>query len=349
MELTVKQVNGREVTCKVVTGGVLKNNKGINLPGVQVSAPSLTEKDLVDLDFAMDAGVDFIALSFVRTAEDVEELKQLITAKGKQIPVIAKIEKPEALRNFAKILKATDAVMVARGDLGVEVQAEKVPIYQKEIIDACNRAGKPVITATQMLDSMVKNPRPTRAETSDVANAIIDGTDAVMLSAETASGDYPIEAVETMVNVAVDVEHTAFMRRLDHGAETSGRIDLAVSESACRTAKTLNARAIVVFTRSGSTAALISHFRPTTAIIAFTASAEIRRRLSIFWGVRCMEIGIMENSDQQIAEVEKKLLANGFQLDDLIVITMGVPIETRGSTNLMKVHKIGTHGFYEIF
>ncbi|BCS53506.1 pyruvate kinase [Geobacter sp. SVR] len=349
MELRVASVQGNEVTCTVVTGGTLKNNKGINLPGVRVSAPSLTDKDRQDLDFALAVSVDFIALSFVRTAEDVEELKRLISARGGQVSVVAKIEKPEALKNFSAILRETDAVMVARGDLGVEVQAEKVPVYQKKIIDACNRAGKPVITATQMLDSMVKNPRPTRAETSDVANAIIDGTDAVMLSAETASGDYPIEAVETMAKVAEDIERSGFMRHPKHDSEAVGSIAMAVSEAACQTAMALNARAIVVFTRSGGTAALISHFRPTPPIIAFTASAEIRRKLSIFWGIRCTEIGVMENTDQQINEVEKKLLASGFQMGDTIVITMGIPIETRGSTNLLKVHKLGTHGFYEIF
>jgi len=293
--------------------------------------------------------VDFIALSFVRTAEDVEELKRIISSHGRQVPVVAKIEKPEALRNFNKILKVTDAVMVARGDLGVEVQAEKVPVYQKKIIAACNQAGKPVITATQMLDSMIKNPRPTRAETSDVANAIIDGTDAVMLSAETASGDYPLESVETMAKVAVDVEHTAFMRCPERGPELTRGVAQAVAESSCRAAAALNARAIVVFTQSGSTATLMSHFRPSTPIIAFTNAAEIRRRLSLFWGVHCTEVGIMENTDQQIFEVEKRLLASGFKHGDLVVISMGVPIGTRGSTNLMKVHSLGTYGFYEIF
>lgn len=349
LELKVMSVQGEDVVCTVITGGVLKNNKGINLPGVKVSAPSLTEKDCIDLAFCLESDVDFIALSFVRTAADVEELKRIISASGKRIPVVAKIEKPEALRNFDKILKVTDAVMVARGDLGVEVQAEKVPVYQKKIIEACNRAGKPVITATQMLDSMVKNPRPTRAETSDVANAIIDGTDAVMLSAETASGDYPVESVETMVKVALEVEQAGLLRSIVYGDEHSSSIAMAVAESACRAASTLHARAIVVFTRSGSTATLISHFRPSTPIIAFTASEEIRRRLSIFWGVRCTEIGIMENTDQQIFEVEKILLATGFRKGDLVVITMGTPIETRGSTNLMKVHKLGTHGYYEVF
>lgn len=349
LEFKVLAIEGDDVRCSVVTGGILKNNKGINLPGVQVSAPSLTEKDRVDLDFCLENDIDFIALSFVRTAEDVEELKRIISAAGKQIPVVAKIEKPEALKNFDKILKVSDAIMVARGDLGVEIQPEKVPIHQKKIIEACNRAGKPVITATQMLDSMIKNPRPTRAETSDVANAIIDGTDAVMLSAETASGDYPLEAVETMVKVALDVEQTGFMRQVAPHEDIRGSISMAVAESACRSAATLHARGIVVFTRSGSTAALISRFRPTIPIIAFTNSASIRRRLTLCWGIRSIEVGIMEHTDQQIFEVEKKLLASGFKREDLVVITMGIPIETRGSTNLMKVHKLGTYGFYEVF
>jgi pyruvate kinase len=347
LELKVIVNEGERVRCLVVAGGVLKNNKGINLPGVNVSAPCLTEKDLIDLDFALDAGVDFIALSFVRTAEDIIEIKRIIAAKGKDTPVIAKIEKPEALRNFKKILEVTDAVMVARGDLGVEIEPEKVPVYQKKIIQACNRAGKPVITATQMLDSMIRNPRPTRAETSDVANAIIDGTDAIMLSAETASGDFPIEAVETMVRIAKDVEN-ADLHVVTGNVGAVTTTAQAVAESSCRTAATIKAKAIVVFTRSGSTAALMSAFRPSTPIIAFTASLEIHRRLTIFWGVHCTEIGIMEHTDQQIAEVEKKLLATGFRKGDLIVITMGI-LETRGSTNLMKVHTLGTYGYYEVF
>lgn len=348
LELKVLALEGEQVRCQVVTGGLLKNNKGINLPGVNVSAPCLTEKDLIDLDVALQADVDFIALSFVRTAEDIEQIKSLIASKGKDTPVVAKIEKPEALRNFKKILEATDAVMVARGDLGVEIEPEKVPIYQKKIIQACNRAGKPVITATQMLDSMIRNPRPTRAETSDVANAIIDGTDAIMLSAETASGDFPIESVETMDRIARDVEN-ADLPVVDGKFNVLTTTAQAVAESSCRTAATIKAKAIVVFTRSGGTAALISAFRPSTQIIAFTASPEIHRRLSIYWGVYCTSVGIMENTDQQIHEVEKKLLASGFRNGDHVVITMGIPIETRGSTNLMKVHKLGTHGFYEVF
>lgn len=347
LELKVLALDGVRVRCQVVAGGLLKNNKGINLPGVNVSAPCLTDKDLIDLDFALDAGVDFIALSFVRTAGDIHEIKRIISAKGKDTPVVAKIEKPEALRNFKKILEATDAVMVARGDLGVEIEPEKVPIYQKKIIQACNRAGKPVITATQMLDSMIRNPRPTRAETSDVANAIIDGTDAIMLSAETASGDFPVESVETMVRIAKDVE-SADLHVSDGNISAITTTAQAVAEASCRTAATLKAKAIAVFTRSGSTAALLSAFRPVTPIIAFTASTEIHRRLSIYWGVQCTGVGIMENTDQQINEVEKKMLATGFRKGDRVVVTMGL-IETRGSTNLMNVHTLGTHGFYEVF
>ncbi|MBI2354792.1 MAG: pyruvate kinase [Deltaproteobacteria bacterium] len=349
MELKVIAVDGERVRCLVVSGGVLKNNKGINLPGVHVSAPCLTAKDLLDLDFALEAGVDFVALSFVRTAEDIEQLKRIIYLKGKNTPVVAKIEKPEALRNFKRILRATDAVMVARGDLGVEIEAEKVPIYQKKIIEACNRAGKPVITATQMLDSMIRNPRPTRAETSDVANAIVDGTDAVMLSAETASGDYPVESVETMFRIARDVENAAFWVKAEGRITATPSIAQAVAESACRAATSLAARAIAVFTQSGSTAALISRFRPRIPIIAFTSSPEIQRRLSIYWGVGTVGIGVMQGMDQQIREVENILLSSGYRKGDIIVIIMGIPIEARGSTNLMKVHKLGAGGFYEIY
>jgi len=341
-------IDGERVRCTVVTGGVLKNNKGINLPGVNVSAPSLTEKDLIDLEFALEADVDFVALSFVRTAEDVEQIKRIIYLRGKNTPVVAKIEKPEALQNFKKILQATDAVMVARGDLGVEIEAEKVPVFQKKIIQACNEAGKPVITATQMLESMVRNPRPTRAETSDVANAIVDGTDAVMLSAETASGDYPVEAVETMVRIARDVESADFWSTVDRSASTPS-IAQAVAESACRAATSLGAKTIAVFTQSGSTAALISRFRPHIPIIAYTASPEIQRRLSIYWGVSATGIGIMADMHQQIMAVERNMLAAGYRKGDIIVIIMGLPVEARGSTNLMKVHKLGTGEFFEIY
>ncbi len=349
LELKVLDVQGDRVRCTVVSGGLLKNNKGINLPGVKVSAPSLTEKDLQDLQFCLASDIDYVALSFVRTADDLEEIKRLIYQAGKNLPVVAKIEKPEALRSFNKILKVADAVMVARGDLGVEMAAEKVPLIQKKIIQACNKAGKPVITATQMLESMIVNPRPTRAETSDVANAIIDGTDAVMLSGETASGAYPVEAVETMVRIARDVEQAGFGSRSDASLVTTPSIAQAVGEAACRVSASLKAKAIAVFTQSGSTAALISRFRPQIPIVAFTNSQQIRRKLSLYWGVQTTSIEIMVHMDQQIGVAEQALLAAGFRKGDIVVIVMGTPIEARGSTNLMKVHKLGAGRFFEIF
>jgi pyruvate kinase len=349
IELKVASVAGNRVTCTVVSGGTLKDLKGINLPGVNVSAPSLSEKDLRDLDFCITEGVDYIALSFVRTAADVEGLKRILFERDVRIPVVAKIEKPEALRNFKGILKEADAVMVARGDLGVEIDAEKVPLFQKKIIHACNEAGKPVITATQMLESMISNPRPTRAETSDVANAILDGTDAVMLSGETASGQHPLEAVRTMAKVALDVERFAQVeggRSFHHHSES---IAEAVAEAACHAATTLKAKAIAVMTQTGSTAARISKFRPPLPIIAFTGSIDTMRRLSLYWGVRAYPIGAMTGTDEQIRAAEEKLLARGFRKGDVVVVTMGVPVEARGSTNLMKVHKLGTGEFFEIF
>ena len=345
IEFKVHCIEGNTVHCTVIEGGILKDLKGINLPGVNVSSPSLTVKDRIDLDFCLDKGVDYIALSFVRKAEDVEDIKRLIHGRGLSIPVIAKIEKPEAIKNFSSILKVSDAIMVARGDLGVEINAEKVPLLQKNIIRACNEAGKPVITATQMLESMILHPRPTRAETSDVANAIIDGTDAVMLSGETASGGYPVEAVRTMVKIALDVERSGHWSKLATDSPKKSRsVATAVAEAACHAAAAVNARAIVVFTQSGSTAALISKNRPQLPIIAFAPSEDIRRRLSLYWGVRSLPVGAMSDSDQQIALVDETLLATGVgKKGDVVVITMGVPLGSHGSTNLMKVHTLGSH------
>jgi len=349
IELKVLDVKGNRVHCSVLEGGVLKDLKGINLPGVDVSTPSLTRKDRDDLEFCLATGIDFIALSFVRKSDDVEELKRIIFEHNQNIPIIAKIEKPEALRNFKTILKAADGIMVARGDLGVEINAERVPLIQKKIISACNAAEKPVITATQMLESMISHSRPTRAETSDVANAILDGTDAVMLSVETASGQFPVEAVKTIVHVARDIERSERLRLPAERGTHSNNIAEAVAEAACHAATTLKAKAIVVFTQSGSTAALIAKFRPHLPIIAFTPKHEIRQMLALYWGVRTWLVGSMEEPSQQIEAVEKTLLAEGFKKGDVVVITMGAPLEARGSTNLMRVHKLGTGGFYEIF
>lgn len=345
IEFRVQSLSGNTVNCVVVEGGILKDLKGINLPGVNVSSPSLTEKDRKDLLFCLEKGVDYLALSFVRRAEDVSELKQLIRDYGSSVPVVAKIEKPEAIKNFDAILAVTDAVMVARGDLGVEINAEKVPLLQKKIIRACNDAGKPVITATQMLESMILHPRPTRAETSDVANAIMDGTDAVMLSGETASGAYPVEAVRTMVKIASDVEKSGLWHVPAYDPrQKRSSIAGAVAEAACHAAAAVDAKAIVVFTQSGSTAALIAKNRPRLPIIAFAPAEEIRRRLALYWGVRSLPVGAMNNSDQQIALVDETLLHSGFgKPGDIVVITMGVPLESRGSTNLLKVHRLGSH------
>ena len=349
MELKVVSVTQNNVKCHVISGGELKNKKGINLPGTIVSEPSLTRKDLADLDSALEAGVDYVALSFVRQAEDVDDLKRIIYSKGLNTPVIAKIEKPEALRNFKKILVSADAIMVARGDLGVEVLAEKVPFYQKKIISACNKAGKPVITATQMLDSMVRNPRPTRAETSDVANAIIDGTDAIMLSGETAMGDFPVESVKMMDRIARDVEKNHSWIKKDDQPIPSASISLAVAESACHAASSLSAEAIAVFTQTGGTAALISRFRPNIPIRAFTTSRKVQNKLSLIWGVSSTVIPIIVELDEAIKTVEDILLSSGYRKGDIIVLIMGMPIDSHGSTNLLKVHKLGTGRFFEIY
>jgi pyruvate kinase len=341
IELKVISISGNTVTCKVIAGGQVGDHKGINLPGTSVSAPSLTEKDREDLDFCLDIGVDFVALSFVRKASDIEELKRIISDRGMKTPVIAKIEKPEAIRNLAGVVEAADAVMVARGDLGVELRPEKVPLVQKKIIKLCNSAGKPVITATQMLESMINHHMPTRAETSDVANAILDGTDAVMLSGETAVGQYPIESVATMVKVANDVESSQLLHIPSDTTVHSSGMTEAVAEAACLAASALKAKAIVVFTQSGSTAALVSKIRPNTPIVAITPSNEIERRMTIYWGIKTGAVPSMEGTDRQVSAMETALLENGFRRGDLVVITMGAPVAERCPTNLMKVHRLG--------
>lgn len=346
LELTVQRVEGERVFCRVVTGGVLKDRKGINLPGVKVSAPALTEKDLQDLQFCIEQGVDWVALSFVRTATEVERLKGLIAEKGGDIGVIAKIEKPEAVENFDEILVATDGVMVARGDLGVEIPSEKVPLIQKMIIRKCNAAGKPVITATQMLESMIGNPRPTRAETSDVANAILDGTDAVMLSGETAAGKYPQAAVKVMDRVARDVEadpllHSSRAESLCSIAADASLTE-AIGQAACRVAESVGAAAILAFTQTGSTAALVAKYRPRLPILAVTPTTRVRRRMALYGGVRSLKVPIEGTTEQQITSVEAAVIESGLlNPGDIVVITMGSPLSSPGTTNLLKVHRLG--------
>jgi pyruvate kinase len=353
LELEVVAVSAEEVRCRVLVGGELKDNKGINLPGVAVSAPALTEKDLLDLEFCIEHQVDYIALSFVRSADEVSRLKLLLADRQAGCHVIAKIEKPEAVACFDEILQVADGIMVARGDLGVEIRPEKVPLIQKEIIRKCNRAGKPVITATQMLESMVHNPRPTRAETSDVANAILDGTDAVMLSAETASGKYPIEAVSLMVRVALDVEGDPELtaRVFQPTPEVHGYRSLpdAIGQAACRVAENLQAAGILAFTQTGKTVGLVTKYRPRIPIFAVTPSQAVRRRLALYAGVRSIRVDIEGDTENQIRAVEEAVLGGGFlQRGDVVVITMGSPVSAPGTTNLLKVHRLGTGPFYEV-
>jgi len=345
IELRVIGVAGNNVECDVVYGGILKDQKGMNLPGVAISAPSLSRKDMRDMDFGISQGVDYIALSFVRKASDVTGLKEYLKEKGADIPVIAKIEKPEAIENLDSIIEEADGIMVARGDLGVELSAEEVPIAQKKIIYMANIAGKPVITATQMLESMINNPRPTRAEASDVANAVFDGTDALMLSGETAVGKYPVKTVEIMAKIAVEAEEADMSRRqsMRRKKEKAGSFSEAVAFASFAAAGELHSKAIVVFTQSGSTAKLVSKLRSTTPIIAFTPLEETRRRLSLVWGVQpfCIEFG--GHTDEMICSGEAAMLNNGLaELGDTIVVVSGTKVGMRGATNMMKIDRIGS-------
>ena len=344
MEVKVKAVSGNNVDCEVVYGGILKESKGMNLPGVNVSAPSLSKKDMGDLDFGISQGVDYIALSFVRKSADVVELKNYLKKNGVDIPVIAKIEKPEALTNLEAILEESDGIMVARGDLGVELSPEEVPIAQKKMIAMANAAGKSVITATQMLESMITNPRPTRAEASDVANAVFDGTDALMLSGETAVGKYPVKAVEMMAKIAVEAEGPALKQQLvRRKKEMPSSFSQAVAFASYAAAGELHAKAVVVFSQTGSTAKLVSKLRPSTPIVAFTPLEETKRRLSLVWGVQpfCIEFG--GHTDEMICRGEAALLNNGLaELGDTIVVVSGTKVGMRGATNMMKIDKIGS-------
>jgi pyruvate kinase len=325
----------------------------MNLPGVAVSVPALTSKDRADLLFCIREEVDFVALSFVRRAADVQELKDLLFEQNSGLRVIAKIEKPVGVENFDAILEVADGIMVARGDLGVEMSPEKVPLIQKRIIRRCNEAGKPVITATQMLESMIHNPRPTRAETSDVANAILDGTDAVMLSGETATGRYPLEAISLMVRVAADVEGDPVLQaKAFHPLpEVRGYRSMpeAIGQAACRVAESVGAAAILAFTQTGSTAVLVAKYRPSLPIFAVTPSVAVRRRLALSAGVRSLRVDIEGDTEAQIRSVEEAVLAAGaLQRGDVVVITMGSPVSAPGTTNLLKVHRLGTGRYYEV-
>jgi pyruvate kinase len=348
LRLRVRRVAPPEVECEVEVGGTLSAHKGINLPGVAVSAPSFTEKDLEDLAFGMEIGVDVIALSFVRSAADIRALRAAMAARvgsGAVLPIVAKIEKPQAVANIEGIVAEADGIMVARGDMGVEMPPEEVPVLQKRIIGTCNAAGKPVIVATQMLESMIGSPVPTRAEASDVANAVVDGCDAVMLSGETSVGKYPLEAVRIMnrIILRVEAEDLRLRRRaLDVPAQpVDSRLD-ALARAACMLAEQMSAAAIVVVTHTGQSARMIARYRPKPHIVGLTDSPAIRRRLNLVWGVNGMSVDALgHDSDREIEMIQQRMLDAGFVArGEYVVVLAGQPFFRRGSTNFIKVEKI---------
>jgi pyruvate kinase len=342
IELRVESTTHHEVICQVANGGLLGENKGINLPGVKLHVPALTQKDRADLRFALSQGADYIAVSFVRRPEDVVLAKTLVKRAKKDTPVIAKLEKPEAIENLEEILRVADGVMVARGDLGVEMKPECVPVVQKNIIARARENRRPVITATQMLESMTENPRPTRAEASDVANAIFDGSDAVMLSAETATGKYPVEAVGMMARIIEEAE--ASIQEFPRPAGTE-RLKVAetVAELVCHASRELHMKVIAVFTHSGFTARLVSRYRPLVPIVAFSPEATTRRRMALLWGVTPKSIADVKKIDALPAIAEKRLVEERLvKTGDVIGIVAGTPMGRRGTTNFMKFHVIGS-------
>lgn len=346
IELRALSTTEQEVHCQVVVGGTIKSNKGMNLPGISAELPSMTEKDRQDLAQALDWEVDWIALSFVRSAKDIDTLKELIQQRtDRPVPVMAKIEKPEALDRIDEIIEAADAIMVARGDLGIEIPTEQVPMAQKRIIERCNEAGIPVVTATQMLDSMIRNPRPTRAEASDVANALLDGTDAVMLSGETTIGRHPVGSLETMVRIICEVEgaQTGIPVRPFRPLEESVNLSIAraVGSAARDAAENLNAAAIIAVTASGYTARIVSRYRPTAPIIAITPDERVQRRLMLHWGVTPLLAPRTRNTDEMIANALRTVQERGLvEKGDLVAITAGTAGSEPGTTNLMRVHVI---------
>jgi pyruvate kinase len=340
--LAVTQVTDREVKTIVVTGGILKNNKGINLPGVDVSAPALSDKDRLDIGFALRYGVDYVALSFVRRAEDVGEAKRLLTVDQVSIPVIAKIEKPQALDRLGDIIDASDGIMVARGDLGVELGPEKVPLWQKRIIEETNRRGKIVITATQMLESMITQPRPTRAEASDVANAVLDGTDALMLSGETASGLYPVDAVKTMARIIDEIERSAYYRANVSVPDLQLAVPAnAIAHAAMTAARAMKIKTIVAVSESGGAARLVSEYRPDSNIVCLTTNDVSFRRLALFWGVTPVLISPAATTEELIDRVEATMIERNLALPgENVLITMAVPVGSGMQTNILKIHQI---------
>lgn len=345
LELKIVKKNGDSLVAQVITGGELKSRKGVNLPDVKISMSSITEKDIRDLEFAIEQDADYIAMSFVRSANDIQEVISRLRAGDSQAGIIAKIEKPEAVGVINEIIEEADGIMVARGDLGIEIASETVPMVQKKLIDRCRKAGKPVITATQMLESMIHNPRATRAESSDVANAVLDGTDAVMLSGETAVGDYPLEALKTMDKICRSVESQApgIYNSLGYRKPEwkEKQVIESLAYSCVSIAENVEAKVIATITHSGSTARRIAKFRPKAPIIAFTETDKIRRQLSLVWGVRPVKIDEIFDTDKSVRVMEQYLKENGMvSVGDRAIIATGMPIAKRGRTNMIKVSTI---------
>jgi pyruvate kinase len=344
LELAVEGKDSHEVRCRVVTGGPLVSRKGISAPGVYMDVPSITPKDKEDLQFAIAQEADYIAQSFVRTVDDILQLRRLINNFGADIPIVAKIERPEALENFERIASACNVAMVARGDLGVEIPVEDVPLHQKRIIRICNALGRPVITATQMLNSMMLNPRPTRAEAADVFNAILDGTDAVMLSGETAVGEYPVRTVRTMARIAqrAEVQFPYDSWGIEPEGEHSHSIPEAIGRATCSIAAELGAKAIITSTRSGYTALQVAKQRPRIPIICTTPSPETYRRMALVWGVIPVMAEEFRHTDEMVRKTMRAAVDAGVvEQGDLVVITAGTPVKKGGQTNLLKVHWVG--------
>jgi len=342
IELSVLRTRGDEVVCRVIAGGLLLENKGMNLPGTELGGDALTAKDRADLTFALRQGVDYVALSFVRSAEDVQRVRRLLRRQGSEVPVIAKLEARRAVERLEEILGAADGVMVARGDLGVEVPLERVPVLQKRILHEANRKGVIAITATEMLESMVEQPRPTRAEASDVANAVFDGTDAVMLSAETASGRYPLKAVAVMDRIIREAEKSGLDLKatVDAPPGKDGEVH-AIAHAAVDAARQWGARAIVVYTQTGLTARLLSKLQPPCPIIAITPSEASRRRMALYRGVFPMALRLARSTDRMLRDGERAILASGFVRKSARVVVVSGTSQRAGATNLMKLHRLG--------
>lgn len=344
IELEIDNISDTEVECTVLNGGKLGSRKGVNLPGVSVNLPAVTEKDIADIRFGIEIDVDFIAASFIRKATDVLEIKRILEEENADIKIISKVENQESVENIDEIIEVSSGIMVARGDLGVEIPAEQVPAAQKMMINKCNEEGKPVITATQMLDSMIRNPRPTRAEASDVANAILDGTDATMLSGETAAGEYPVKAVKTMAKIAQEIEESdQYVKQMTQKNVVPPRtVTDSISYSTCETAYDLGASAIITSTSSGHTARMVSKYRPYSPVIAATPNPKVCKQLALSWGVKPILVEDTASTDDMLeVSVNGALEAGYIDRGDLIVLTAGTPVGVSGTTNLLKVHIVG--------